>query len=413
MDTLRADHLGCYGYPKPVSPRIDAFARRATIFRHTVAQSSWTRPSTATILTGLMPVTHGVQTRRSSLSEKAVTLAEMLKARGYRTAGFITNGNVARSFGFGQGFETYKILSHNRNSAAEVNARAAEWLDGLGKGKAPFFLYLHTVEPHAPYGPPPAFRQRFAPGAQEEETHMRILRLLQRGKIQPSPELLRNLLDLYDAEIATNDAAFGDLMDLLVRRGLWEKTIVVFVSDHGEEFLDHGDWEHGKTLHTEMLDVPLILRIPGVGEGKMVERLAQHADIVPTLLVALGLPVPEAVEGRSLVSWMAGGGSPEEAGAEEAAFSWLDRDANRSAAVTTPDWRLIEIRSPRPGHSLYDRRADPGERKDLAVDRSVRTGYLGGRLRAEERPRKGALQAGEGTIDEETRKQLQALGYMH
>ena len=411
VDTLRADHLGCYGYNRPVSPRIDAFARQAIRFRHTVAQSSWTRPSTCTILTGLLPRTHGVNGRRDVLSEAAVTLAERLREKGYETAGFVTNGNVARGFGLAQGFGTYRLLPQKRSAATDLNAAAAEWLATGWTKNAPFFLYLHASEPHAPYNPPPPFRQRFAPNAQDEIlTRLGFLKRLERREVEATPELRRNLLDLYDAEIAANDDAFGALLDLLVERGLAESTAIVFLSDHGEELYDHGGWEHGKTLHAEMLDVPLIVRAPGLAADKVLEQQAQHADVVPTILDLLGLPVPAGLEGRSLLPSMTG----IDANGEEAeAFSWLDEGGQRSAAVTTPAWRLIDNRLPIPQRLLYDRRADPTERHDLAGERPVRTGFLGVRLRSEERLRKARLRAGEVTLDPELRKQLEALGYLH
>jgi choline-sulfatase len=413
VDALRADHLGCYGYGRPVSPRVDAFAREAVLFRHTVAQSSWTRPATTTLLTGLLPRTHGVNGRRDVLAERAVTLAERLREQGYRTAGFVTNGNVARSFGLGQGFDTYELLPQKHSAATDVNAAAADWLQTRWQRDAPFFLYLHTVEPHAPYTPPLPFRQRFAPGVRDEDlTRMNVLKRLEEGRIAATPELRRNLLDLYDSEIAANDAAFGELLDLLGRRGILEDTVIVFVSDHGEEFLEHGGWEHGRTLHAEMLDVPLIVRVPGMKSGKVVQRQAQQVDVVPTILELLGLPVAAGVDGRSLAPWISGDGPAGEDRAETAAFSWLDQHGLRSAAVTTPDWRLIEDRLPTPGRALYDRQADPGEHRDLTAERAVRAGYLRARLRTEERLRKGRLRAGESTPDSELRKQLEALGYL-
>jgi choline-sulfatase len=406
VDTLRKDHLGCYGYGKPVSPRVDAFAREATLFRNAVAQSSWTRPSVASMLTGLLPRTHGVHRRPDSLSPGAVTLAERLRERGFRTAAFVTNSNVHRSFGFGQGFEEYRLTPHGRDTAGNLNALTAGWLDTLGK--APFFLFLHTIEPHTPYQPPPAFRERFAPGVPEELGRVRVLKELNSGKRPVTPGLVRDLTALYDAEIAANDAAFGDLVDLLKERRLWDSTIILFVSDHGEEFHDHGGWEHGRTLHTEMLDVPLIVRLPGVGEGRAVDRLAQHVDLVPTILDALGLPVPQGVEGRSLLPAMAGA----EAGTDEdAAFSWLDVDGFRAASVSTLAWRFLDERAPSPGRSLFGRRSDPGERRNVAADHPVRAGYLRARLLAAERegPR---LKAGKGDVDEELRNRLRALGYV-
>jgi arylsulfatase A-like enzyme len=195
----------------------------------------------------------------------------------------------------------------------------------------------------------------------------------------------------------------------LRQRGLWEETIVVFLSDHGEEFHDHGGWEHGRTLHTEMLDVPLLVRLPGAGEGRAVDRLAQHVDVLPTLLDALGLPVPAAVEGRSLLPAIAGAG--EEPSEDEAAFSWLDVVGFRSASVSTPAWRFIEDRAPRAERSLFARRDDPAERRNLVRERAVRAGYLRSLLRGTESG--GArLRAGEGTVDDELRERLRALGYI-
>ncbi|HEX6864809.1 MAG TPA: sulfatase, partial [Thermoanaerobaculia bacterium] len=217
VDTLRKDHLGCYGYPKPVSPHVDAFAREATLFKNAVAQSSWTRPSVVSMLTGLLPKTHGVHGRRDALSQEAVTLAEALRGAGYRTAAIVTNANVDRSFGLGQGFESYRLLQHGRDTAENVTAQAAEWLDGVSG--APFFLLLHTIEPHTPYQPPPAFRDRFAAGVPEELGRVRTLKALNAGQIPVTPARREGLLSLYDAEIAANDAAFGALVALLKQRG--------------------------------------------------------------------------------------------------------------------------------------------------------------------------------------------------
>lgn len=413
VDTLRADHLGCYGYGRPVSPRIDAFARQGVLFRHTVAHSSWTRPTTATLLTGLLPRTHGVYGHRDALAQEAVTLAESLRERGYRTAGIITNPQVARNFGLDQGFETYNMLYRKGRAATDVNVAAAEWLKSVEGSGAPFFLYLHTMEPHAPYAPPPVFRKRFAPGVEDERlTRLQFVEQLERNQVPVTPELRRDLIDLYDAEIAANDAAFGALLDLLAQRALLEETVIVFVSDHGEEFFDHGSWQHGKTLYTEMLDIPLIVRAPGMAAGKVVKRQAQQVDLVPTVLDLLGLSVPDALEGRSLVPWMTGEGEPATDPAEEVAFSWLEERGLQSAAVTTPEWRLISRRFPMSRNLLFNRLSDPGELHDLASEKPVRTGYLRTRLQAAERLKQGTLHADKAVMNESLRQQLRALGYL-
>lgn len=417
VDTLRADRLGAYGYPKPVSPHLDAFARRATLFENAVAQSPWTRPSVASLFTGVWPRTHGVNGRRDSLSPDALTLAEMLLSQGWRTAAFVTNGNVARQFGIGQGFEEFTLLRRNRNGSESVTEDAAAWLERRAEqgDDRPFFLYLHTVDPHSSYAPPPDLRARFAPDVPRDGTGARWwLKRLEHGRIPVTPKLVENLLALYDAEIAANDRSFGAFLKALQRFGLWDDTVVVFVSDHGEEFFEHGGWEHGKTLHTEMLDVPLVVRFPGMGEGRRVVPPVQHIDFVPTLLAYAGLPEPPQVEGRNLLPLVSGKGvwGTERGAAGEAVYSYLDVDGHQAASATTLGWRMIETRAPRAGARLYDRRQDPGERRDRAGAYAVRAGLLRSLLRERESRQGHRLEAGEGQLDDELREQLRALGYI-
>jgi len=423
IDTLRADHLGCYGYQRPVSPAIDAFARDATLFENAVAQSSWTRPSVASLFTGVWPGTHGVHGRRDTLAPEALTLPELFHRHGYRTAGLVTNRNVARAFGFGQGFELYRML-RLEDSSADVYEQAVEWLthwqqerDGEqpenesgSESRAPFFLYLHTVDPHASYDPPETFRQRFAPDIPRDGTGMRWwMRQLKAGQIEVSDKRTRQLLDLYDAEIAANDESFGRLIDWLTGAGLLEETVIVLLSDHGEEFHEHGRWEHGKSLHTELLDVPLVVRFPGTEaaalRGLRVSRPAQQIDVLPTLLTYLGLPVPPGMEGRNLLG-------PIDDDAR--IYSHLELDSLEAASVTAGRWRLIEGRSTSHGLGLelYDRWVDPIEHDDLAARRPVTAGYLRSQLLAHELLGEGALRPGEAVLDDETREQLRALGYL-
>ncbi|HYG65540.1 MAG TPA: sulfatase, partial [Thermoanaerobaculia bacterium] len=413
VDTLRADHLGCYGYGKPVSPHVDAFAREATLFETAVAQSPWTRPSVASMFTGVGPKTHGVNGRKDTLSPEALTLAEMLRSRGYRTAGFATNGNVAKAFGVAQGFDTYELLPRARQHSRFVHQRAAEWL--AEHGDDPFFLYLHTVDPHSPYKPEEPFRARFAPNVPADGIgSLPWLARLQTRKIPATPEVIGHLLALYDAEIAQNDASFGALMDLLRERRLWDDTVVVFVSDHGEEFHDHGGWEHGKTLYAEMVQVPLIIRFPGLGEGKRVASVAQHIDLVPTLLTYLGLPLPPHVEGRDLLPSVladdeAGDGNT---GRERAAFSYMEVDGHRGSSAVTDGWHFIDIQAPTAAEKLYQRREDPAQRQNRTGDSPVARGYLRTLLEVHEGQRRQTLRPGEGVLDEELREQLRALGYI-
>src|SRR5262249_310461 len=246
VDTLRADHLGCYGYGRPTSPHIDAFARQATLFAHTAAQWSWTRPAVGSILTGRYPPAHGATTLRRGLRFDVPTLAELLRARGYRTAAFVTNVNVAPQWGFQRGFDLYRYLPEDEHTAAVhvrsdiLNGQAVDWL--TEHGDQPFFLYVHATDPHAPYTPPPPFAERLAdPGVAvaPERVDALLSAFRERGEL-PSDDEVRALAARYDGEIAFTDQNFGRLIGELARLGLDRRTLVILVADHGEEFADHG-----------------------------------------------------------------------------------------------------------------------------------------------------------------------------
>jgi len=263
VDTVRADRLGVYGYEKPTSPRLDAFAAGAVLFENAYAQSSWTRPAVASLFTGLLPPAHRTVGRRSVLPEDALTLAEILAANGYEGMGLVRNPNVSRTFGFAQGFARFR--SEDRERDETMLDRVRPWLDGRQNAEGPFFLFLHAIDPHGPYDPAPEFEEMFeAGGAPEHYRTVRYLLRLNRGEVEPEPGTAEALSRLYDAEVAQNDRAFGELLDELGARGMDEDTAVIYVSDHGEEFQEHGRWEHGLSLYEEVLRIPLVMRLPGV-----------------------------------------------------------------------------------------------------------------------------------------------------
>jgi arylsulfatase A-like enzyme len=422
IDTLRADRLGIYGYESPVSPNIDRFGAEATVFDNAVGQSSWTRASVASVLTGLWPVAHGANRRGDRLSDEALTLGEILQLAGYGTAAVGTNPNVSGPFGFRQGFDHFVML-RSRPRADIVNNLAFEWLDGR-EDEAPFFLYLHTVEPHDPYSPPEEYRQRFAPDVSPEfaRRSKKIMRDLRLGEIEPEPQVIADLLALYDGEIADNDAWFGRLLDGLRERGLYDDTMIIVVSDHGEEFYEHGGWTHGRTLQSESVNVPLIVRFPGQSEGRRVDTPVQHIDILPTVLEALGLEIPSGLEGRSLAAV-----AQEEAGGEphdRKIYSYLELDQvaprekspiSHLTSVVEDEWKLVHdlgSKSPIPKTSLYRWREDVAETEDLSDAYPVLAGYLrtltAERLLAPEE----RLEADQAVIDEELEESLRALGYL-
>lgn len=423
VDCLRADHLGVYGYHRPTSPRIDAFAAGATLFLDAQAASSWTRPTVASIFTGLMPGEHGVQAPEDALAHEVDTLAEQLRAAGYQTAGIFTNGNVAQQFGMGQGFDTYLHLEEELSrpthhvGADELGARAREWLDGRDPER-PFLLYLHATDPHGPYVPPAPFSSRFAPGVDDPRLRtLEFLEDLSQARVPDPAQYRKPLIDLYDAEVAFTDEHFGRLLDDLAERRLLDGTVVVLVADHGEEFFDHGWWEHGKTLFVEQLHVPLVIRFPGgAGAGARVESPVHQVDLLPTLLAAAGVRPRGPVAGIDLAALAADAGS----GALDRRFrAELVRDGRRIHALFADRWKLIlqlsggsDPAGRTPRSMLFDRREDLREQDNLYLRRPVLAGLFQLQLEAALAAVTLVAAPAPAQIDEEMEANLRALGYL-
>ncbi len=282
LDTLRADHLGCYGYERPTSPNLDAFAENALLFERAMTSAAWTTPSHATVFTGLPPSIHRADNfTMTRLQDRFTTLPEIASARGFLTAAYTEGIAMSGGLGFNQGFDTYSDgfgVPLKSGSAEKIFEQGKQWLDRYGD--APFFLYLHTYEIHAPYEPPEAFRAQFAvtnatrivPNEQERNEARRT-----------------ETMNLYDAEIAHTDHVLGDFFAYLEGRGLISSTLIVIFSDHGEEFWEHSGVAHGKTLYQEQLHVPLIIRLPGADPPQArIDRLVGLTDIFATAIDLLG-----------------------------------------------------------------------------------------------------------------------------
>ncbi|MEJ2085344.1 MAG: sulfatase [Acidobacteriota bacterium] len=401
IDTLRSDRLGCYGYSRDVSPNIDAFATEATLFEQVVSQSSWTKASVASMFTGVWPPAHGATGWKHILPEGFDTLAEILSAAGYQTVAFSGNPNVVEAYGMGQGFDEFH--RELKRTSEDFNRMAFEWFDRRDPER-PFFLYLHTMDPHAPYEPPEPYRERLAPDADRMPGW------------QPSwkwpLEALPFLSNLYDAEVAFNDASFGALLDELRERDLYRNTLIVLVSDHGEEFKEHGRWRHGATLYAESLEVPMIVRLPGQSEGSRVATPVQQVDLMPTVLGALGLEVPEVVQGRNLLAAAAETGG--EAREMPRIFSHLKLGKSPLFySLMDGNWKLIRTESEDGVRvELFNWREDPGETQNLAEDYPVRAAWMlqtiQERLAASEPP----TTREDETVDPELEESLEALGYL-
>lgn len=418
VDTLRADRLGCYGYDRPTSPNIDRFAAGAVRFEHTVAQSSWTRPSTASILTGLYPHNHGARSRNHVLARDVAYLPEVLRSIGYRALGVSSNSIAGPTFGFRRGFSHFKQLPENLSSPGihipvwRVVNETLEWLERIGPEDS-FFVYMHAMDPHAPYYPPEPHRSRFAPDAPAGALGKNM------GKLQPFE--IPHLSDLYDAEIAAVDEHFGRLLEELDRRGFLDDALVVFVSDHGEEFQDHGNHGHGSNLYREQIHVPLIVQLPArlraEVERSVVEEQVQQIDIVPTILEAIGRPDLIEADGRSLLPLMRSRGSRAE---HRIAMSDLRNDGEAVDALLLeqddePRRKLIDYWSASFGetHQLFDTTSDPAELRNLGAREPHWAGYLRAIGRLMRRGSRQQLEPGlEPDMPPEQRRALEALGYL-
>jgi len=296
-------------------------------------------------------------------------------------------------------------MAPERRESAQVHAEVVRWLDRRSPA-APFLLWVHTVDPHLPYDPPAPFRERFAPGVERRDlgSTETVGTLLARDLVGEG-QWAAGLLDLYDAEVAANDHAFGELLDELDARGLAESTVVIFLADHGEEFYDHGGWIHGRTLYREVLQVPLVIRLPGQDEGRRETAPVTHIDLMPTILELAGLAPEPGLRGRSLLA---------PADVRRAASASLDLDG-------WGGWSAVQggrhaIRHHRLGYvgpaELYELDSDPVERRDLGSALPATAGALIDEARRELLDESGRWDVAPAAIDDELRQRLEALGYL-
>ena len=417
IDALRADRIGCYGYDRGTTPHIDEFSSSAVLFSGAQAQTSWTRPAVASIFTGLLPQQHGTTDKKDVLPKSATTIAELLTDAGYESAAVISNGNVDLVYGFSQGFSYYKYLEEveigeNVVRSDDVNQAVFSWLDEF-RATEPFFLYVHTVDPHLPYAPPRSTREAFAPGVDDPSIgSVEAVNKVAARRDQVTPDLVKQLSDLYDGEVAANDASFGEFYAGLGERGLLDNTVVVVLSDHGEEFFDHGGWTHGNTLNAEMLDVPLIIRIPGV-TPRSIPEIVQHVDLFSTLLDLAGVEPPAGVFGRSARPLWTEGVTAEWT---NRGLSHLELKERFGEAWVDPQWKTMtkRLRNGDLQTFLFNRETDPTEQSDLASRRQDLLEELLARYAEEVSAAGDALLGVE--IDEdreaEVEAQLRALGYL-
>jgi arylsulfatase A-like enzyme len=373
IDSLRADHLGCAGYPRATSPNLDRLAAGGALFETAVAQAPWTLPSVSSLLTSRLPAELGAIHNDSRVPESAVTAAELFRDAGYATAAFTAGTYTESSRGFGQGFDVYQNLDR-KHLAGDLNRLALAWLDK--SGKRPFFLWIHYFDVHATYAAPAPWNGLFddTPPAPEVARIGHMMRVIN-GDAVLGPGELDRIRTSYDREIAYTDAMLGALWKGVEERGLAAGTALAVGADHGEGFMEHGLLLHTLSVHDEFVRVPLMLRFPGRVPVARVATQVRNLDLLPTLLEAAGLaPLPGA-RGTSLLPLLSGKGAepgpaPMHTDTSSHAQHYAKKGEAReglfdtSFAVRTRAAKLV-YSAQRDRYSLYELGGDPGETSDV------------------------------------------------
>ena len=370
IDTLRADHLGCYGYDRPTSPHLDSLAAEGAVFEDASATSPWTVSSHFSILTGLFPRSHGVDGWSKPMPTDIRTLAGHLEQLGFATGAFVNHLILNAERGFGTGFETYLVEDEKVNPVGKsqtILANASRWLEERGDER--FFLFVHLYDVHSSYISMPRFKRRFTGEyAGEVNGYAQQLKDYRLGKLEWSELDVEHLVDLYDAGIAQLDDSLGEFFESMRARGQWDDTLIIVTSDHGEEFLEHGDVLHGGTLFQELLHVPLLLCGPGVPAGRRLAQEVTLVDIVPTVLSFIGAPPPGDVEGIDLRPALLDS-------AAELPDRWIFAEADKWFNKERGNYRRSIRRGRYKLHydhlsetrTLYDLVSDPAELDDIAA----------------------------------------------
>jgi arylsulfatase A-like enzyme len=361
VDTLRADHTTSYGYDRPTTPQLQIFARDAVLFESAIAHSSWTKPSVASLMTSRLPSRHRAVQLRDALDSGQVTLAEMLAAKGFATGAVIANSVIyAADSNFQQGFDVFRGLHGEEGRRSKIVDTRLVVDQALGfvdsRRGLPAFLYVHTMDPHVPYAPPPPFDTMFEPRAVPGH-----------AGIDPRSDFKEpldreRLIAQYDGDIAYGDQQFGRFIDELKKRGVYDDALIFFVSDHGEEFQDHGEWLHGKSVFDELIHVPLIVKFPGErGAASRVKQMVALSDVLPTVLEALNMEVPDppAIVGRPLQG-VAFGKAPE-----PPVVSEISHRGYVSTGIRTGKAKYVRRFAPQTDELFFDLARDPAEAHNL------------------------------------------------
>ena len=396
MDTTRADYLGCYGYRRKTTPFIDSLAAEGVLFENAFSHIPLTLPAHSSMLTGTIPPYHGVHDNvEYRLGESNITLAEILRDNGFKTAAVISSFVIDSQFGLDQGFDHYNdefvedIQTRNffaQRRGQETTDFTNKWLEE--NGREPFFMFTHYYDPHATYDAPEPFGSKFM-------------------RFDIGVDKIKNK---YAGEIAYTDHCIKQIIDKLKELDLYDSTLIVITGDHGEMFGEHKEQSHGYFVYRNVIRVPLIFKVPGKDKAIRVRDNCGLMDIVPTICDLLGIEAPEAVQGKSLRSYFKSG---ETSGEKRSIFAEsltpTTFSANSLLSVINDKWQYIQTTRP----ELYDLVADPYELADLITEEPQRVRILQDSLREilESSVNIGGSDTRFG-IDEEARKKLESLGYI-
>lgn len=398
MDTTRADYLGCYGYQHNTTPNIDAVAAEAIRFEQVIAPTPLTLPSHSTMMTGTIPPYHGIHDNQNyTLADSNLTLAEMLKAKGYTTGGIISTYVLEHTFGLDQGFDTYDDefdetingYAGAERRGGEVSEHAIRWLDE--NQDEDFFLFLHYYDPHSPYDPPDVYRGLFGSKASTDEKN-KIFKLS------------------YAEEIAYTDHCIGQVVEKLKSLDLYDSTLLIITGDHGEGLGEREEMGHGYYIYQESVHVPLIIKLPGQQTAKTVSGVAGLVDITPTVCSLLGIETPQHIQGRDL-----SGALFDEPLEDDDHYIYSESllatkyKASPLLAVTGNRFKYIQTARP----ELYDLIEDPAETHNLVDEQSQRARILQDVLGVilEESLAAGTTDS-KLELDDESLKKLESLGYV-
>jgi arylsulfatase A-like enzyme len=409
IDTLRADVLGCYGFPRPTSPTLDALAARGVLFETALATAPWTLPSHASLLTGRYPSRNGVRRAGAKLPADVPTWAAWLQERGFATLGIVNSRWLETRSGLDRGFGHHHWVEENvrRREPSSIGEIASAWLS-LGPPE-PFFLFLHLYDLHSDYRSLSRYERMFETSAEGRmDGSTRQLRAVREGQLRPQKGDRARLLELYAASVRQVDDVLARLVRTLEDQGLMERTFLVLTSDHGEEFLEHGSVLHGRTQFDEVLRVPLILVGPGLPPGVRVREPVSLVDVMPTALALLGQPAPAGVDGVDLGPLWAGDGASLGERFLFGEADWRNEADEVLRSVRRGPFKLIHDRR-NGARRLYDLVRDPREQVNVVAEHPEIGDELWAAL--EEFASGARASDGDTWLSTEDVERLQALGY--